>query len=226
MDSSTLTVQSLGLVDYQEAWDLQKKQVAKRHLYTVEDVLFLCQHNHVYTFGKSANQDNLLINDGFLDSIGAQKFEIERGGDITYHGPGQLVGYPIINLHELGIGVKRYVDLLEESLIQTLEACNIFTERIEGLTGIWLKEGPPRKIAAIGIKVSRGVTMHGFALNVNTNLAYFNHIVPCGIQDKSVTSMEQELGSTVDMDEVQEEYEAVFRQLFYDKLDLTTDVIN
>lgn len=226
MDTPALTVQSLGLIDYQQAWDLQKKQVTLRHQTADSDVLFLCEHNHVFTFGKSANQQNLLINDGFLASIGAQKFEIERGGDITYHGPGQLVGYPIINLHDLEIGVKRYVDLLEESLIQTLEAYGIYTERIDGLTGIWLKEGPPRKIAAIGIKVSRGVTMHGFALNVNTDLSYFNHIVPCGISDKSVTSMKEELGETVDMAEVQEEYETVFKQLFYDKLDLTTDLIN
>ena len=226
MDTSTLDIKQLGLIDYQQAWDLQKQQVIHRHNSEVRDTLYLCEHNHVYTFGKSADQNNLLISDDFLQTIGAQKFEIERGGDITYHGPGQLVGYPILNLHELKIGVKRYVDLLEESLIQTLEAYEIYTERIDGLTGIWLKEGPSRKIAAIGIKVSRGITMHGFALNANTDLAYFDHIVPCGITDKSVTSMEKELGTSIDMDELCEEYEAVFRQLFYDKIDFTTDVIN
>lgn len=214
MDSATLDIQQLGLIDYKEAWDLQKSLSNARKNTERPDTLLLCEHNHVYTFGKSANEANLLINDAFLQQIGAQKFEIERGGDITYHGPGQLVGYPIVNLHDLGIGVKKYVDLLEESLIRTLELYQIHTHRIDGLTGIWLKNGPPRKIAAIGIKVSRGVTMHGFALNVNTDLSYFNHIVPCGINDKSVTSMKQEIGHA-DMVEVTHSYQQVFKQLFY-----------
>jgi lipoyl(octanoyl) transferase len=210
-----IDVIDLGLIDYKTAWDKQKVQVDQRLSNEVGDTLFLCEHNHVYTFGKSADHTNLLINDTFLNNIGAQKFQIERGGDITYHGPGQLVGYPIINLHGLKMGVKKYVELLEESLIRTLEHYNIFTHRIEGLTGIWLKEGPPRKIAAIGIKVSRGVTMHGFAMNVNTDLSYFNHIVPCGITDKSVTSMEKELGQPVDFKEVAKVYENTFMELFY-----------
>jgi lipoyl(octanoyl) transferase len=217
MDQPTekLTIRNLGLVDYAEAWNLQKKQVADRQVDRATDTLFLCEHNHVYTFGKSANEANLLINDSFLSTIGAQKFQIERGGDITYHGPGQLVGYPILNLHQLNMGVKKYVELLEESIIQTLAAFNIFTERIEGLTGIWLIDGPPRKIGAIGIKVSRGITMHGFALNVNSDLTYFNHIVPCGIADKSVTSMAEELGEKVDFDKVVDTYIKTFTALLY-----------
>ncbi|MFT5479737.1 MAG: lipoyl(octanoyl) transferase [bacterium] len=217
MDQPTekLTIRNLGLIDYTEAWDLQKKQVADRQVDRATDTLFLCEHNHVYTFGKSTNEANFLINDAFLSSIGAQKFQIERGGDITYHGPGQLVGYPILNLHQINMGVKKYVELLEESIIQTLAAFNIFTERIEGLTGIWLKDGPPRKIGAIGIKVSRGITMHGFALNVNSDLTYFNHIVPCGIADKSVTSMAKELGKEVDFNKVIDTYTKTFISLLY-----------
>ncbi len=217
MESSKIGIDviDLGLIDYKTAWDKQKEQVAQRLNGEVNDTLLLCEHNHVYTFGKSADQANLLINDTFLKNIGAQKFQIERGGDITYHGPGQLVGYPIINLHGLNIGVKKYVDLLEESLIKTLEHYDIFTHRIDGLTGIWLKEGPARKIGAIGIKVSRGVTMHGFALNVNTDLTYFNHIVPCGITDKSVTSMEKELGQPIVFKEVMQVYQQKFIHLFY-----------
>ncbi len=217
MDQSTdrLTIERLGLIDYATAWELQKKQVSSRQADEAKDTLFLCEHNHVYTFGKSANQDNLLISDAFLASINAQKFQIERGGDIAYHGPGQLVGYPILDLHGLNMGVKKYVDLLEQSIITTLSSYNIHTKRIDGLTGIWLVDGPPRKIGAIGIKVSRGITMHGFALNVNTDLTYFNHIVPCGISDKSVTSMQQELGKEVDWDSLQDNYVSTFKDLFF-----------
>ena len=204
---------SLGLIDYKQAWDLQLEQVEKRKTGQDPNTLFLCEHNHVYTFGKSANQANLLINDTFLNNIGAQKFEIERGGDITYHGPGQLVGYPIFDLHELNIGVKKYVYLLEEAIIQCLRQFGIETERIDGLTGIWLTTGPPRKIAAIGIKVSRGITMHGFALNINTDLSYFQHIVPCGITDKDVTSMQKELGQEIDFEKVSDVFASVFERL-------------
>ncbi len=217
MDQSTdqLVIERLGLIDYAEAWTLQKKQVLSRQSNETQDTLNLCEHNHVYTFGKSADQNNLLISDAFLASINAQKYQIERGGDITYHGPGQLVGYPILNLHDLQMGVKKYVDLLEQSIISTLSTYDIHTKRIEGITGIWLVDGPPRKIGAIGIKVSRGITMHGFALNVNTDLTYFNHIIPCGIADKSVTSMKQELGLDVDMHELQDRYVNTFKDLFF-----------
>lgn len=194
-------VVDIGRVEYATAWDMQKEYVEAVKT-GASGTFFLCEHPHVYTFGKSADRNNLLVNDAFLKNIGAQRFDIERGGDITYHGPGQIVGYPIIDLNKMDIGVRLYVERLEQVLIDTLADFGIETERVEGLTGIWLKEGPSRKIAAIGIKVSRGVTMHGFALNVNTDLNYFNHIVPCGITDRAVTTMQAELGSEVKMDDV------------------------
>lgn len=178
--------------------------------------LLLCEHPHSYTFGKSADRSHLLVNDNFLASINASRYDIERGGDITYHGPGQLVGYPILNLKELGIGVKQYVHLLEESIIRTVAEYGISCYREEGQIGLWVdqEKGPANKIAAIGIKVSQGITMHGFALNVATDLSYFNHIVPCGINDKGVTSMSVELGTPVDLAEVGKVYERVFLDVF------------
>jgi len=207
-------VVNLGLVNYQEAWDFQRESVKARMEKDTPDKLILCEHNHVYTFGKSADHSNLLISPEFLKNIGAETFEIERGGDITYHGPGQLVGYPILDLNEMKIGVRKYVDLLEETLIQSLLHFGIHTHRIPELTGIWLKEGRARKIAAIGIKISRGITMHGFALNVSTDLSYFNHIIPCGIEDKDVTTMSKELGKEIDMSEVEDVYIGKFKALF------------
>jgi lipoyl(octanoyl) transferase len=209
-----LNIQDLGKIDYREAWTLQKDLVQRRISDSIENQLLLCEHNHVYTLGRSADKSNLLITPEYLEHIDAQIFEIERGGDITYHGPGQLVGYPILDLNELKMGVRTYVDLLEESLIQTLEEFGIETHRIPALTGIWLKDGLPRKIAAIGIKISRGVSMHGFALNVNTDLTYYNHIVPCGIKDKDVTTISRELGRMVDLEEVKEVYVRTFSKLF------------
>ncbi|MCB9246866.1 MAG: lipoyl(octanoyl) transferase LipB [Flavobacteriales bacterium] len=208
-----MIIEDLGLIEYETAWKLQKEEVARLKDGS-EDKLLLCEHPHVYTLGKSADPRNLLIQPAFLERIGAKSFEIERGGDITYHGPGQLVGYPILDLNRLSMGVRTYVHTLEESLIRTLEFFEVHTERIEGLTGIWLKEGPARKIAAIGIKVSRGITMHGFALNVHTDLSYFNHIVPCGIVDKGVTTLSKEIDREVSLEEVKEQYEKEFRSAF------------
>ena len=209
-----IEVQNRGLLAYQQAWDLQKNVVAQRIAGTIADQLILCEHPHVYTFGKSADRSNLLISPDFLEAIGAQSFEIERGGDITYHGPGQLVGYPILNLHLRQMGVKKYVDLLEDSIIQTVAQFGIEATRIDGLTGIWIDDVIPRKIAAIGIKISRGVTMHGFALNVGTDLSYYNHIVPCGITDKGVTSMAKETGGILGVDEVIPTYIQCFSAVF------------
>ncbi|MCB0733612.1 MAG: lipoyl(octanoyl) transferase LipB [Flavobacteriales bacterium] len=209
-----IDVQNRGLLAYQQAWDLQKNVVAQRIAGTIADQLILCEHPHVYTFGKSADRSNLLISPDFLEAIGAQSFEIERGGDITYHGPGQLVGYPILNLHLRQMGVKKYVDLLEDSIIQTVAQFGIEATRIDGLTGIWIDDVIPRKIAAIGIKISRGVTMHGFALNVGTDLSYYNHIVPCGITDKGVTSMAKETGGILGVDEVIPTYIQCFSAVF------------
>ncbi len=211
-----MTLEDLGLIDYKTAWDLQKSKVVKVGE-GQEGCLILCEHKHVYTFGKSADRNNLLVNDQFLKQIGAERFDIERGGDITYHGPGQLVGYPILDLKKLGIGVRDYVNLMEEAIIQTLAEFQISTKRIEGMTGIWLADGAARKIAAIGIKISRGITMHGFALNINTDLSYFNHMVPCGIPDKGVTTMKEELGRPLDMDSIKTVFAEIFKELIHNK---------
>jgi lipoyl(octanoyl) transferase len=159
------------------------------------DTLILCEHTHVFTFGISADRNNLIVNPEFLIKIEAEVYETDRGGDITYHGPGQLVGYPIINLRKHGIGVKKYVSTLEQSIINALATFEILAYQMEGLTGIWVgQKGSERKIGAIGIRIRNGVSMHGFALNVTTDLSYFQHIVPCGITDKNVTSIHQEIG--------------------------------
>lgn len=178
--------------------------------------LISVEHNHVYTFGKHAEKANLLVNPQFLNNIGAETFEIERGGDITYHGPGQLVIYPIFDLEQLNIGIKRYVSNIELAIINTLKVFKIEAGIIPDRIGVWLDIGKPteRKIAAIGIKSSRYVTMHGLALNVNTDLNMFNHIVPCGITDKGVTSMEKELNENIDMFEVNSILVNQFKHIF------------
>lgn len=190
-----LKIKNIGQKPYAEALTIQH-EVHKEVLEGSTDTLILCEHPHVYTFGKSANKNNLLISPEFLTNIHAEVHKTERGGDITYHGPGQLVGYPIINLRKHGIGVKKYVETLERSIIQTLANFNIEAYQLEGLTGIWVGKvgAPKRKIGAIGIRVCNGISMHGFALNVRTDLSYFDHIVPCGISDKGVTSIYQEIG--------------------------------
>ncbi|MBT8326151.1 MAG: lipoyl(octanoyl) transferase LipB [Bacteroidia bacterium] len=189
-------VKNIGLIGYQDGLEFQE-EIHKKVLEKGEDTIILCEHPHVYTFGKSADRNNLLISKNFLENIDAEVFETERGGDITYHGPGQLVGYPIINLRNHGVGVKKYVEILESSLIKALSQFEIEAFQINGLTGIWVgtENEIKRKIGAIGIRVKEGVSMHGFALNVSTNLKYFNHIVPCGITDKQVTSIEREVGN-------------------------------
>ena len=188
-------IKNIGLTPYSEALAIQQ-EVHQSIVDGAEDTLILCEHPHVYTFGKSADRNNLLINPDFLKSIEAEVFETDRGGDITYHGPGQLVGYPIMHLRKHGIGVKKYVDTLETSIINALARFNIAAYQLDGLTGIWVgKENETkRKIGAIGIRVRNGISMHGFALNVTTDLSYFEHIVPCGINDKAVTSIYQEIG--------------------------------
>lgn len=206
----------IGLTEYEKAWKFQEevhiKIINHREQKPIQgdDVLnyvIFCEHPHVFTLGKSGDQNNLLINDDFLKKINATYYKTNRGGDITYHGPGQIVGYPIINLDELGIGVRKYIDLLEQSIIDLLLEYNINSTRYEGATGVWLdvdKPGMTRKICAIGVRLSRSVTMHGFALNVNTNLDYFGYINPCGYNDKGVTSMQKELGAEVDISKVKE----------------------
>ena len=189
-------IKNIGITPYSEALTIQN-QTHEKVSNGANPTIILCQHPHVYTFGKSADKNNLLVNPEFLAKIEAEVHETERGGDITYHGPGQLVGYPIINLRASGIGVKKYVETLESSLIDALADLDINAYQIDGLTGIWVgnKNEVKRKIGAIGIRVKNGISMHGFALNVTTDLTYFNHIVPCGIIDKEVTSIEKENGT-------------------------------
>jgi len=209
--------EDLGLIDYKDAWDYQEELFAdyikikainrdlpENQQHEIEGNVLFCEHPHVYTLGKSGEQNNLLISDEFLKKINATYFKINRGGDITYHGPGQLVGYPIIDLERFHLQVKQYIANLEESIILMLHDYGIASGKLNGATGVWLDadNSKARKICAIGVKASRFITMHGFALNVNTNLEYFNYINPCGFVDKGVTSMEKELGRKVEMEEV------------------------
>ena len=165
-------------------------------------VIYLVEHNPVYTLGKSGKSENMLVSEPYLRSIGAEFYHIDRGGDVTYHGPGQVVGYPILDLEQLGIGLREYIDSLEEAIIGVCREWGIEAGRIAGASGVWLDGDSPRarKICAIGVRASRYVTMHGFAMNVNTDLKYFNHINPCGFVDKGVTSLEKELGHEVDIE--------------------------
>jgi len=218
--SKKVQFEDLGIIDYKKAWDYQenifaeylKNKAENRDLpqekqIEIEGKVIFCEHPHVYTLGKSGEQNNLLIADEFLKKINATYYKINRGGDITYHGPGQIVGYPIIDLERFNLQVKQYIANLEQSIILTLNEFGIKSERLNGATGVWLDTtipGKTRKICAIGVKASRFITMHGFAFNVNTNLEYFNYINPCGFVDKGVTSMEKELGQKQDFNFVKE----------------------
>lgn len=218
-----VSVERLGLTAYAAAWAYQEQLLAATVAIKTQNrqameaglpptatpnYLLLCQHPHVYTLGKSGKEENLLLSESELARHGATFHRINRGGDITYHGPGQLVGYPILDLDNFFTDIHRYLRVLEEAVIRTLAEYGLAAGRIAGLTGVWLdfeENAPqPRKICAMGVKCSRWVTMHGFALNVNTDLAYFGHIVPCGITDKAVTSLQQELGHAVPMTEVED----------------------
>ncbi|HEY5692282.1 MAG TPA: lipoyl(octanoyl) transferase LipB [Cyclobacteriaceae bacterium] len=205
----------LGLIDYSAAWKYQtelferilevKKQnrdLADQEQASTSNYLIFCEHPHVFTLGKSGEEKNLLLPKDKLESIGATYHHINRGGDITYHGPGQIVVYPVIDLVNFFTDIHKYMRLLEEAVIQTLSEYGIESGRIKGLTGVWIDHNNQetcRKIAALGVKTSRWVTLHGMAFNVNTNLDYFKYIVPCGIDDKAVTSMEKELGNSQDL---------------------------
>lgn len=210
-------IDNAGTIQYADGVIRQEHWMHRVQSGIEDGVLMMCEHLPVYTFGKSANQANLLIPDTTLQAIGAEKYQTTRGGDITFHGPGQLVVYPILSLEKLGIGVKQYVFRLEQSMIDLCKAYDIEATRIDGLTGVWILEdhkGPDRKIGAIGIRVQRGITSHGFALNVNTDLSYFNHMIPCGIQDKSITSISRETGYKWDMEDVKLLYESIFEDVF------------
>ena len=223
-----IVLQDLGFKDYKQTWDYQEElfktivdaKIKNRRedagLETKNYFLFV-EHPHVYTLGKSGDLSNLLLNEGQLTEKGATFYKINRGGDITYHGPGQVVGYPILDLENFFTDIHKYLRFLEEMIILTLAEYGLKAERSKGETGVWLDVNTPfaRKICAMGVRASRWVTMHGFALNVNANLGYFDHIIPCGIRGKAVTSLNVELGiKEVSMDEVKEKLLKHFITLF------------
>ena len=222
-----VSFKDLSLIDYKECWDFQEELFAeilavkssnRKENKTVEtnNHLIFCEHPHVYTLGKNGDEKNLLVNEDYLKSRGATFHKINRGGDITYHGPGQLVGYPILDLDNFFTDIHKYLRFLEEAIILTLKEYGLESERSPGETGVWFDVGTPkaRKICALGVKSSRWVTMHGFAFNVNSDLSYFGNIIPCGITDKSVTSLQKELGREVDMNEVRNKLKAHLVELF------------
>ena len=209
-----------NLIPYAEAWQRQTEWfdnliLAKQQGEDYENRIIMCEHPHVYTLGRSGKENNMLLTEAQLEKIGATLYHIDRGGDITYHGPGQLVCYPILNLEEFGLGLKEYVHVLEEAVIRVCESYGISAGRLEKATGVWLEGNTPRarKICAIGVRSSHFVTMHGLALNVNTDLRYFSYIHPCGFIDKGVTSLRQELGYDLSMSEVKQRLEAEIKAL-------------
>jgi lipoyl(octanoyl) transferase len=220
----------LGLIEYQQAWDYQtnlfqsildvksqNRSIPDNEQQATSNYLLFCEHPHVFTLGKSGDEKNLLVKKEDLHTIRATYYHINRGGDITYHGPGQLVVYPILDLENFFTDIHKYMRLLEESVIQTLAEFNILAGRINGLTGVWIDfndESKARKICALGVKTSRWVSLHGLAFNINTQLDYFNHIVPCGIDDKAVTSLEKELGKQQNMNQVKPILKQKLAELF------------
>jgi lipoyl(octanoyl) transferase len=216
MNNKKLIYSDLGFVNYKEAWDLQKETFTRRVNAETEDVLFLLEHPNTYTLGKTADRKNLKGSEDYLKNNQISVYDIDRGGDITYHGPGQIVGYPIIDLNYWQKDTHKYLRALEELIIKTCAEYSLTCERNPEHTGVWINDA---KIAAIGIKVSRWVTMHGFAFNINTDLNLFNGIIPCGIQDKFVTSLKKELNREVDISEVKERILKNFKEIFnYDKI--------
>jgi lipoyl(octanoyl) transferase len=239
MEKQAVRFQDLGKMDYQSAWDYQEKllkenlevkSVVHRSDVKVDPFqlptqhhLLLVEHPPVYTLGKSGKMEHVLINEQERSEKGIQFFQTNRGGDITFHGPAQIVGYPILDLEKFYTDIGRYLRELEEVIIMTLAEYGIVAGRSAGETGVWIDafiKGRERKICAMGVRCSRWVTMHGFALNVNTDLAYFNHIIPCGIQNKKVTSMKEELGREVDFEEVKARLKRNFEKVF--DVELTT----
>jgi lipoyl(octanoyl) transferase len=226
LHSPRVIYDDLGRRDYKETWDYQElifnAKVAEKSNGTTAgnkttDRLIFVEHNHVYTLGKSGSEQNLLLDYIQLQARDASFYRIDRGGDITYHGPGQLVGYPIFDLEEMQIGLRDYISRLEEAIIMCLSRFGIEGGRLKGATGVWIdpdNTARARKICAIGVRASRHVTMHGFALNVSTDLSYFNHINPCGFTDKGVTSIEKETGKKVEMEDVKIHLRNTMREVF------------
>ena len=218
----------LGLIDYKESWDYQTNlfdSIVQQKIFNrknpenqkiTENYLLFCEHPHVFTLGKSGSEENLLIKGSQLKEKGANYYKINRGGDITYHGPGQLVVYPIFDLDHFFTDIHKYLRYLEEAVILTLQEYGINGERVDGLTGVLIDGNQPsaRKICAIGVKSSRWVTMHGIGFNINSHLEYFNYIVPCGIDDKAVTSLKKEIGKSVDMEELKKKLKINLANIF------------
>lgn len=228
IQNKTIYLEDLGVKDFKETWDLQemyfqdvlklKSENRKNNTnLNTSNYFFFVEHPHVYTLGKSGDFNNLLLNENQLKEKGATFYKINRGGDITYHGPGQIVGYPILDLENFFTDIHKYLRLLEETIILTLKEYGIDSERSPGETGVWLDVGTPfaRKICALGVRASRWVTMHGFAFNVNADLGYFDNIIPCGIRGKGVTSLHVELGvDNVNEEEVKSKIVKHFKRLF------------
>jgi lipoyl(octanoyl) transferase len=219
INNRTLKYCDLGLIDYKEAWDLQKHIFELRLQKKINDIILLLEHPHTYTLGKVADGKNLTSSKEYLNRKKISVYNIDRGGDITYHGPGQIVGYPIIDLNEWQNDAHKYLRALEEVIIKTCAHYGITAIRDPKYTGVWIEN---RKIAAIGIKISRWITMHGFAFNVNTDLSLFTGIIPCGIVDKEVTSLQKELSMTVPIPEVKEIILRNFKEVFgYSKISVS-----
>jgi lipoyl(octanoyl) transferase len=230
MQNRSIIFKDLGRMDYKACWEYQEKlfnetiaqKIANRDLpeevqVITKNYLLFVEHPHVYTLGKSGDEKHLLLNESQLSEKDATYYKINRGGDITYHGPGQLVAYPILDLDHFFTDIHKYLRLLEETIILTLKEYGIESGRSNGETGVWLDADNPlkaRKICAMGVRCSRWVTMHGWGFNVNSNLDYFDNIIPCGIQDKAVTSLNKELGRDVDMEEIKEKLKRNFERLF------------
>ena len=233
MTKQAIIFEDLGLMDYQTAWDYQEKLLQenvrrKSLVYSqvsgvtdsalpTQHYLLFTEHPLVYTLGKSGNKENVLLDNDGLKEKDIQFFNTNRGGDITFHGPGQVVGYPILDLEKYYTDIGKYLRNLEEVIMLTMVEYGMKGERSPGETGVWMEPGVPgreRKICAIGVRCSRWITMHGFAFNINTDLAYFNHIIPCGIANKQVTSLEKELGYKVDMEEVKGKVKKIFEKVF------------
>ncbi len=222
MDKQKVKFTDYGKIEYKEAWDqqeslLQANVQAKAVKEPTRHHLLFCEHPAVYTLGKSGSESNVLISDVEMKEQQIQFFHTNRGGDITFHGPQQIVGYPILDLEQFYTDIGRYLRELEEVIIDTLGVFGITAERSKGETGVWIEPGIPgreRKICAMGVRCSRWITMHGFALNVNTDLSYFNNIIPCGIQNKQVTSMEKELGAKLDYETVKNQLKLSFEKVF------------
>ncbi|MCU0342845.1 MAG: lipoyl(octanoyl) transferase LipB [Ignavibacterium sp.] len=219
-ESRKLVYCDLELIDYKDAWDLQKSVHQLRVENKIDDVLFLLEHPHTYTLGKTADKENLVGDKKYLDENKISVYDIDRGGDITYHGPGQIVGYPIISLTNWQQDTHKYLRAIEEIIIRVCSDYGLKGNRVDKYTGVWIDE---KKICAIGIKVSRWITMHGFAFNVNTDLELFNGIIPCGITDKDVTSLNRELKNKISLHEVKEKIIHHFDYLFkYDQIEFKT----